>query len=404
MTATTAGSLYDVVVVGGGIVGLATARAILLDEPGRQVVVVEKEPDVARHQSGHNSGVIHSGIYYRPGSLKAAMCRSGSQSIAGYATDHGIPVRITGKLIAATSPDELAGLESLRRRGLDHGLDVRRLSPAEATEHEPHLSCMAALHVAETGVVDYVAVCHQMARDLTDAGGELRTSTRVLEVHRSGTENRIRTTTGDLRARLVVNCAGLQSDLVARSAGTAPEARIVPFRGEYFELVPDARHLVRGLIYPVPDPAFPFLGVHLTRGVDGGVHAGPNAVLALAREGYRWRDVVPAELIDTLRSRAFRHLAVRHARQGLVEMARSASRRLFLRSLQRLVPALTDADLVPSTAGVRAQAVLPDGSLVDDFLIIEQPGELHVLNAPSPAATSSLEIGAEIARRLTAHL
>lgn len=404
MTGLSVAPSVDVVVVGGGIVGLATARAILLADPRRRVVVVEKERDVARHQSGRNSGVIHSGIYYRPGSLKAAMCRAGSRSIARYASDHGIPVEITGKLIVATAPDEVEGLEALRRRGLEHGLDVRRMTPAEAAEHEPHLRCVAALHVAETGIVDYVAVCHRMVRDLTDAGGELRTSTRVLDVLRRGDQHRIRTTTGDLRARAVVNCAGLQSDLVARAAGASPEARIVPFRGEYFELAPDARHLVSGLIYPVPDPAFPFLGVHLTRGVEGGVHAGPNAVLALAREGYRWRDVVPAELADTLRSPAFRRLAARHARQGLVEMARSASRHLFLRGLQRLVPDLTDADLVRSASGVRAQAVLGDGSLVDDFLIVERPGELHVLNAPSPAATSSLEIGVEVARRLAAHL
>lgn len=395
---------YDVAVIGGGIVGLATARAVLGADPRRRVVVLDKERDVARHQSGRNSGVIHSGIYYRPGSLKAAMCRAGSRSIARYALEHGIAVETTGKLIAATSPDELAGLDALHRRGVDHGLDVKRLSRQDAAGYEPHLSCIAALHVAETGIVDYVAVCHRLARDLTDAGGLLRTSTRVLDVHRHGVEHRIRTSTGDLRARVVVNCAGLQSDLVARSAGADPGARIVPFRGEYFELAADARRLVRGLIYPVPDPAFPFLGVHLTRGVEGGVHAGPNAVLALAREGYRWRDVVPGELLDTVRSPAFRHLAARHARQGLVEMARSASRRLFLRSLQRLVPELTDADLVPAPSGVRAQAVLADGSLVDDFLIVERPGELHVLNAPSPAATGSLEIGDELARRLSAHL
>lgn len=395
---------FDTVVIGGGIVGLATSRALLRADPRRSVAVVEKEPDVARHQSGHNSGVIHSGIYYRPGSLKATMCRTGCASMARYAAEHGIPFEITGKVIAATSMSELDGLESLRFRGLTHGLGVRRMSPAEAAEHEPHLSCVAALHVAETGIVDYVAVCHQMARDVTDAGGELRTSSRVLDVRSHGDEHRIRTTTGELRARVVVNCAGLQSDLVARSAGAEPTGQIIPFRGEYYELAPSARQLVRGLIYPVPDPAFPFLGVHLTRGAHGEVHAGPNAVLALAREGYRWSDVAPVELIDTLRSPALRHLAAQHHRQGALEMARSVSRRLFLRSLQRLVPALTEADLVPAPAGVRAQAVLDDGTLVDDFLIVEAPGAVHVLNAPSPAATSSLEIGAEIARRVAAHL
>lgn len=390
----------DVLVIGGGIVGLATARALLAAQPGRRVLVAEKERDVARHQSGRNSGVIHSGIYYRPGSLKASMCRAGSRSIEAYARDHGVDVAITGKLIAATSTDELAGLQALESRGMEHGLDVRLMSPSEAAEHEPHLRCVAALRVAETGIVDYVALCHHLANDVVEAGGEVRTSTRVLDVQRIGAGHRIRTSTGDICADTVVNCAGLYSDLVAGAAGVQSPARIIPFRGEYYELAPDARHLVRGLIYPVPDPAFPFLGVHLTRGIEGAVHAGPNAVLAFAREGYRWRDAVPTELIDTLRSSAFRRLAAQHYRQGMVEMARSASRRLFLRSLQRLVPDLTDADLVPAAAGVRAQAVLDDGTLVDDFLILEEPGALHVLNAPSPAATSSLEIGAEIARRL----
>lgn len=390
----------DVVVIGGGIVGLATARALLNAEPGRRVLVVEKEPDVARHQSGHNSGVIHSGIYYRSGSLKATMCRDGSRSIVAYAREHDIDVAITGKLIAATSSDQLPGLQSLEARGAQNGLTVHRMSPAEAAEHEPSLRCVAALHVAETGIVDYVAVCHQLARDVIAAGGEVRTSTRVLDVQRRGSEHRVATSTGDIEADLIVNCAGLQADLVAQSCGERPSARIIPFRGEYYELAPAARHLVRGLIYPVPDPAFPFLGVHLTRGIEGAVHAGPNAVLALAREGYRWSDIAPRELADTLRSSAFRRLAAQHYRQGMVEMARSASRRLFLRSLQQLVPDITDADLVPAQAGVRAQAVLDDGSLVDDFLIVQGTGSLHVLNAPSPAATSSLEIGAEIARRL----
>ena len=396
-------AIRDVAVIGGGIVGLATARALLLRSPERRVVLLEKEPGVARHQSGRNSGVIHSGIYYRPGSLKARLCRAGSSSIAAYARERGVPVDITGKLIAATRPDELDVLSALASRGNDHGLVVTRLSSEEAREQEPHLDCLAALRVAATGVIDFVGVSRHLADDVEEMGGEVRTGCRVLAAVEVNGVHRIATTTGDVRARQLVNCAGLQSDLVARSAGAEPPATIVAFRGEYYELAPHARHLVRGLIYPVPDPDFPFLGVHLTRGVDGSVHAGPNAVLALAREGYRWRDVVPAELVGTLRAPGFRHLVARHARQGLDEMLRSVSRRRFLTSLQQLVPELTEADLVPSPSGVRAQAVLPDGSLVDDFLLVERPGELHVLNAPSPAATSSLEIGAEIARRLASH-
>ncbi len=394
------GAPFDVAVIGGGIVGLATARAVLLDRPGARVVVLEKEPGVAAHQTGRNSGVIHSGIYYRPGSLKAAMCRAGSRSIVEYARDHDVPHRITGKLIVATEPSELAGLAALEERGHEHGLTVTRLGPDAAREHEPDVACVAALHVAETGIVDYRAIAVSLAADVERLGGEVRTACTVTAAVRVGGVHRIGTTTGDVRTRAVVNCAGLQSDLVARSAGADPPARILPFRGEYYELRPDARHLVRGLVYPVPDPAFPFLGVHLTRGVDGAVHAGPNAVLALAREGYRWRDVSAHELLDALSSPAMRHVARRHGRQGLEEVARSASRRRFLRSLQRLVPALQDSDLVRAPSGVRAQAVLDDGTLVDDFLLVDRPGELHVLNAPSPAATSSLEIGAEIARRL----
>lgn len=394
-------SIHDVAVVGGGIVGLATARSLLHADPHRRVVVLEKESTVARHQSGHNSGVIHSGIYYRPGSMKARLCRAGARSIEHFARAHGIAVELTGKLIAATRTEELDGLAQLEARGRAHGLAVRRLDPGQASEIEPHLRCVAALHVPETGVTDYGAIARQLAADLRACGGEVRTDTRFLGTSRVSGVHRIRTDRGDLLARVLVNCAGLQSDLVAATLGVDPPARIIPFRGEYLELRPAAAHLIHGLIYPVADPAFPFLGVHLTRGVDGTVHAGPNAVLALAREGYRWRDVAPRELSDTLRSAAFRNLAKRHVRTGIEEVRRSLSRRRFLRDLQRLVPELTAEDLLPADAGVRAQAVRSDGSLVDDFLIVERPGALHVLNAPSPAATSSLEIGDEIARRLS---
>lgn len=393
-------TLNDVAVVGGGIVGLATARAVLRRRPGCRVVVLEKETTVARHQTGHNSGVIHSGIYYRPGSMKARLCLAGNRSMVRFARDHGIPAEVTGKLIVATRPDELDGLDAIERRGLAHGLPVRRLDRAEIAEREPHLDCIAAVHVADTGIVDFRAVARRLSEDVLDDGGEVLTGTRVLHSALVGDVHRVQTTSGELRATVLVNCAGLQSDLVASASGADPPARIVPFRGEYHELRTSARHLVRGLIYPVPNPELPFLGVHLTRGVDGGVHAGPNAVLALAREGYRRRDVSPRELWDTVRSPAFRHLARRHVRTGFDEVVRSLSRRRFLTDLQRLVPDLTAADLVAAPAGVRAQAVRPDGTLVDDFLIVERPWALHVLNTPSPAATSSLEIGAHLARRL----
>lgn len=396
--------IYDVAVIGGGIVGLATARAVLERHPGTSVVVLEKEIGLARHQTGRNSGVVHSGIYYKPGSYKARLCRAGNRSIVEFARRHDVPVEITGKLIVATRPDELPGLRALELRGLEHGLDVTRLDAAEAREHEPHLDALAALHVPSTGIIDFAVVCDRLSEQiLLDGGGEVRTGAEVVGITRAGTGEgtyRLSTSVGDLEARRLVNCAGLFSDRVAELAGAHGTARIVPFRGEYFELRPQATGLVKGLIYPVPDPSFPFLGVHLTRGVDGSVHAGPNAVLALRREGYRWRDAKFGDLREVFAHPGFRTLARRNLRPGLAEMARSLWKPLFVRSLQRLVPELSGADLVRAPAGVRAQAIERDGSLVDDFLFAETPGALHVLNAPSPAATSSLEIGAEIARRI----
>lgn len=386
--------------------GLATTRAVLQAHPGTSVVLIEKEARLASHQTGHNSGVIHSGIYYPPGSLKARFAIAGSRSMVAYARHKGIAVEVTGKLIAATRPDELPRLEALWRRGIDHGLAVSMLEASEAREREPHLAAIAALHVASTGIVDFPAVAEAMATDILDAGGEIRTGVRVLSV-RPGTQHRLLLSDDSaLDAARLVNCAGLQSDLVARASGVDPGARIVPFRGEYHELVPEARHLVRGLIYPVPDPDFPFLGVHLTRGVDDGIHAGPNAVLALSREGYRWRDVSLTETLSVLADRGFRALARRHLSQGLEEIKRSLWRPMFLRELQRLVPEISARHLVRAPAGVRAQALRDDGTLVDDFLIRSEElhdgsaTALHVLNAPSPAATASLEIGSELARRL----
>jgi L-2-hydroxyglutarate oxidase len=397
---------YDTLVIGGGIVGLATARALVLDDPAATVAVLEKEPVLAAHQTGRNSGVIHSGIYYRPGSLKARMSVAGSRSMVDYARSHGIPVEVTGKLIAATRSDEIVRLHQLYERGIANGLEVELLDGDAAREHEPHLRCIAAIHVASTGVVDYALVSRAMADDLRAAGGEIHTSAEVTAVG-AGNDSmrRVSTTGGDFEARNVINCGGLHSDQLARMAGTTPQARIIPFRGEYHTVVGRSADLVKGLVYPVPDPSFPFLGVHLTRGIDGHVHAGPNAVLALSREGYRWREIDAAEVAAILRYTGFRRLARANMREGLAEMRRSAWKPLMTREIKRMFPGIEGKDLVRSPAGVRAQAVRPDGELVDDFLIQRSGAAgaevVHVLNAPSPAATASLEIGAEIAHRLS---
>jgi L-2-hydroxyglutarate oxidase len=384
------------VVVGGGILGLATAHRILLDRPGASVTVLEKEARWAAHQTGHNSGVIHAGVYYAPGSLKATLCRAGRLSMVDFCREYGVPYRICGKLIVATEPDEVPRLRALHERSVANGLDVRMLTPAQAREHEPNVSCVAAVHVPETGIVDFGAVSRTLADLLTAAGADLRLGTRVTAIHRSVVE----TTAGDVHADVVVNCAGLHADRVARLAGVPPEVRIVPFRGEYYELRPERRDLVRGLVYPVPDPQFPFLGVHLTRMIDGSVHAGPNAVLALSREGYSWRRVGLRDLAEAATFPGLWRLARRHHRYGLTEVRRSLSEALFVRTLARLVPELTRADVVPAGAGVRAQAVRRNGDLVDDFLIVHRDRQVHVLNAPSPAATSALAIARHVVAQL----
>jgi L-2-hydroxyglutarate oxidase len=400
------------VIVGGGIIGLATARALLRTDPDGQLTLLEKEPELARHQTGRNSGVIHSGIYYPPGSAKARMCRAGAASMKAFAEQHGIALEHTGKLIVATEERELPGLAKLHERGLANGIEVDRLGPEQAREHEPFVAALAALRVSATAITDYTAVCRALAAELADAGADLRLGTAVRRlVHstssRTGGTTTVETDGGEFTADVVVNCAGLHADRVAATDRPGPveqpDSRIVPFRGEYYELRPQSRHLVKGLISPVPDPQFPFLGVHLTKMVSGSVHAGPNAVLALAREGYRWRTVRPADLAAVLAYPGFWRLARRNLRPGLMEVARSLSKKRFAASLARLVPEISEADLVPSHAGVRAQALRSDGALVDDFLILQRGRNVHVLNAPSPAATSSLEIGDHIAALATAH-
>lgn len=389
------------VVIGGGIIGLAVARQLLTARPGAVVSVVEKEQDWAQHQTGRNSGVIHSGLYYPPGSKKALMCRAGARSMVEYAEQHDLPHDVCGKLVVATRADELPGLRRLLERGRANGLEVHELDAAQAREHEPHLEAIAALHVPSTGIIDYGAVCRSLVRELEQLGATLLLGAEVLGAVSFGAGTVVRTTRGDLAADRVVACAGLHADVVARRLGHEPSARIVPFRGEYFELAPQATHLVRNLIYPVPDPSFPFLGVHLTRGIGGHIHAGPNAVLAFSREGYDWQTVSPRDLRDTLTFPGFWRLAGRHYRAGSQEMARSASRHLFATSLRRLVPEVRDEHLVPAPAGVRAQAMKRDGSLVDDFLIERSGNVVHVLNAPSPAATSSFEIARHIVDLVT---
>ena len=385
-------------VIGGGIVGIATALA--LAERGHVPVVLEAEEGLARHQTGHNSGVIHSGLYYKPGSLKARMCRAGLEAMYRFCAEEGVPTRRCGKLVVAVRSDELPRLATLEERGRANGVTLRRLGPEEIKEHEPQVVGLAGLWIDETGVVDYSRVTEAMARRLVRLGGEVRTGHRVVSIGRDRKELVLGTTRGEVRAARLVNCAGLQSDRIARLAGLQPGVRIIPFRGEYYVLRAERRDLVRGLIYPVPDPALPFLGVHFTRGIDDVVEAGPNAVLALRREGYTWRDVSIRDIADWAAFPGFWRMTRAQWRNGLTEIRRSLSRARFLKSLQTLIPSLEDDDIEPGGSGVRAQAVGVDGRLIDDFFIQTRPDMLHVLNAPSPAATASLAIGREVADRL----
>jgi L-2-hydroxyglutarate oxidase len=391
---------YDCAIVGGGIVGLATALMLTRRQPRASIVLLEKESELASHQTGRNSGVIHSGIYYKPGSYKARFAREGNSSMVEFCREHGIAHDICGKLIVATEETELPRLENLFQRGIENGLSVSRLSVEQAREIEPHVRCLAAIKVPSTGIVNFRKVCEKYAELVRSQDGTIQTATRFNSVREINGTHVVETNKGAIEARFLVNCGGLHSDRIARSSGVNPGAKIVPFRGEYFELVPDKRHLVKTLIYPVPNPDFPFLGVHFTRMIDGSVHAGPNAVLAFKREGYSKTDLNLRDLLETLTFPGFWKLARKHMDEGLMEMRRSLSKALFVRSLQRLIPEVRAADLVPCKAGVRAQALMPDGKLVDDFLIINDRNAVHVCNAPSPAATASLEIGKAIAQQI----
>ena len=390
----------QVVVIGGGIVGLATSLALLARKPGASLIVLEKENVLAAHQTGRNSGVIHSGIYYKPGSLKAATCARGRALLERFCQEHGVAFERCGKVVVATRVEELPRLDAIEQRGRANGLSgVRRIGVEELREHEPHAAGVAALFVAETGIVDYAEVARAYAAEVTRRGGEVRHQARVTAIERRGARIVVSTGAGEVEAQVLVACAGLESDRVARMAGLAIDVAIVPFRGEYWMLATERAHLVKSLIYPVPDPSFPFLGVHFTRRLRGGIEAGPNAVLALAREGYSRTRVDARDLLDMARWPGFWRMAGRHWRAGVAEQARSLSRSAFARACAALVPEIVARDLAPGGAGVRAQAVARDGALLDDFAIAEGERMVHVLNAPSPAATASLAIGEEIAAR-----
>ena len=393
---------HDYAVIGSGIVGLATAREICMRSPESRVVVIEKEPAPAKHQSGRNSGVIHSGIYYKPGSLKAEFCREGAEMMKEYCIDRGITMKQCGKLIVATREEDISGLRRLHHNATCNGIGVDWLNNERAREIEPHVSCVEALHVRSTGITSYPDVCRAMIDDIRNVGGSICFEQNVMHIVDSGGMKFIETERDVFPSRFVINCAGLYSDRIGVMSGRPPAARIIPFRGEYFRLVPQKSHLVNSLIYPVPNEKLPFLGVHFSKTVDGGVHAGPNAVLAFKREGYRKSDISAGDLISTLAYRGFWKMAAEHLASGLAEMRRSLIKKYFVASLREMIPEIGPDDLVPCVSGVRAQAVFNDGRLVDDFLIDQGPGYLNVINAPSPAATASLAIGRHLARKAMA--
>jgi len=395
--------MHDVIVIGGGIVGLATAYRLTELHPRRTVIVLEKETRLAAHQSGHNSGVLHSGIYYKPGSLKAATCRAGKRAMEAFCESQGIHYDLCGKLIVAVDASELAGLQALYERGQANGVVCEIINRQRLRELEPHAAGARAIHVAETGIVDYRTVSERLAACIRERGGDVQCGARVIGLKEGASEIVAETTLGPFTARYAVNCAGLHSDRVAGYTGEPPAIKILPFRGEYYKLTKEAEHLCRALIYPVPDPQFPFLGVHFTRMIGGGVECGPNAVFALAREGYRKRDVSARDLFEALNSPGFLKLARRHWRMGAGELWRSFNKGAFVRALKRLVPEICARHLAPAEAGVRAQALAANGALVDDFAVEERPRLINVLNAPSPAATASLAIGRLIVEKLAAH-
>jgi len=393
--------MYDFIVIGGGIVGLTTAMTLQQNYPDAKLLILEKESQWAFHQTSNNSGVIHSGIYYKPGSFKATFCREGNISMTEFCNKYNISHEICGKVIVATKPQELSLLEDLYQRGLANGLKVEKISAEEVKEVEPHVSCIAGLRVFSTGIVSYRQVCQKLVDMIRDDGGELLLKAHVTQIKDISEGKEIDTSQGIFATRMLINCGGLQSDRLAKLGNIDPQVQIIPFRGEYYELKPEKRYLVKTLIYPVPNPNFPFLGVHFTKMIDGSVHAGPNAVLSLKREGYRKTDFDIRDAAEIFSYPGFWKLASKYSKDGIQEIIRSFSKDAFVRSLQQLIPEVTANDLVPTHAGVRAQALKPNGQLVEDFLIIKDQKSIHVCNAPSPAATSSLEIGKAIVRELS---
>ena len=391
---------YDYAIIGGGVVGLATAMTLSRQCPEAQILLLEKEQRPAEHQSGRNSGVIHSGIYYKPGSYKARFAQAGATSMVEFCREHGVPYDVCGKVIVATEQNELAGLENLLQRGQQNGLPVSKISPEEIRELEPHVQCLSGIRVPTTGITDYRQVSRKYLALFQEQGGEAQFGSEALALTNRSGKHLIETNAGEYEAKFLITCAGLHSDRVTRLAGDDPGAKIIPFRGEYYELTANKRHLVKALIYPVPNPAFPFLGVHFTRMIDGSVHAGPNAVLAFKREGYRKTDFDLRDFSETMTFGGFWKLARNHFGEGMKEIYRSFFKSAFVRSLQKLIPEISSGDLVPCKAGVRAQALLCNGRLVDDFLMIHGGNTLHVCNAPSPAATASLEIAKAIVAQI----
>jgi (S)-2-hydroxyglutarate dehydrogenase len=396
--------MYDFAIIGGGIIGLSTGMALGKRYPNAKILVLEKESQWAFHQTGNNSGVIHSGIYYKPGSFKAKFCRDGCQSMVEFCQEHNIAYEICGKVIVATEEKELPLLENLYQRGLQNDIKVARMTAAEVREIEPHVNCLAGIRVFSTGIADYKQVCQKYAELIRLQGGDLRLRTKVLKIVDMPQGKVLETNNGTFETGIVINCAGLHSDRIAKLNNVDPQAKIVPFRGEYYELIPEKRYLVKTLIYPVPNPAFPFLGVHFTKMIDGSVHAGPNAVLSFKREGYKKTDFDLRDFVEVMTYPGFWKLAAKYADEGIQEIIRSFSKAVFVHSLQRLIPEVQSQDLVPTHAGVRAQALMQDGKLVDDFLIVKGENSIHVCNAPSPAATSSLEIGKAVVEQVSQHL
>ncbi|MES2559544.1 MAG: L-2-hydroxyglutarate oxidase [Bacteroidota bacterium] len=397
---------YDIVVIGGGIVGLASAYHLLKEHPELKVAVIEKENVLAAHQTGHNSGVIHSGLYYKPGSLKATNCINGYNMLLDFCRENNIPFDLCGKLVVATEEWELPLLDNLYKRGLENGLtDIKYIEAKDIQTYEPHLEGgLKALHVPYTGIIDYTEVCIKMAEWVEKWGGKVFTNTKAEDIEEFANFTVIKTNAQSFETRMIVNCAGLYCDKVAQMAGEKVDTRIIPFRGEYYMLKPEKRYLVKNLIYPVPDPNFPFLGVHFTRMIDGGVEAGPNAVFAFKREGYHKTDVDFKEMFESLIWPGFQKVAMKYWKTGIGEFYRSFSKTAFTNALRKFIPQIQEDDLIPAEAGVRAQACDREGGLLDDFKIIEKPRAVHILNAPSPAATSSLSIGKTISEMVAKHL